>query len=118
VVYPDGATAQLVCWAGELRGRAWFHLGDKPAWGPKIESLKVDTVAASVTGPDGALRFYLTTVEEAPEIKQGEARDAIADMREEMTRDEAIAMLGDPPERESWEAERTAAKPPVESPEG
>jgi hypothetical protein len=96
VAYRDGSS-QVFCWCGVLAGHVWYHRGDKPAWGLPVEAMEPLGEFAIKGNVNGKLALYLTTFDEAPEIELGKAITTAAGMREEMTREAAIAMLGDPP---------------------
>lgn len=92
-----GTPPMVACWFGEKAGRLWFHLGDAPHWGPPLEDLEAFSDYGITAKDPSKGAFFACTLEEAGELRTGAAMDQVEDQREIMTRDEALAMLGDPP---------------------
>jgi len=98
IVYPSGTDPAVFCWCGVENGHVWFHRGDKPAWGPKIDDLKqFGDTAIGNQSTDGTLTFYMTTMDDCPEIATGQAMMIVTAQRQEISRETAIEWLGDPP---------------------
>lgn len=89
----DSEKPMVACWVGEKDGHFWFHLGDRPHWGPRMEHLKEygGYALRTVSG------FMACTIDESG-LKRGEAIDMIDGQRTMMSRDDAIKMLGNPPQ--------------------
>jgi hypothetical protein len=112
VVYAGAAAPLIACYVGIKAGRLWYHLGDVPHWGPRLEDLETHgTASVHFAGPPF---FYLTGLENTPEIRTGDAINALNEARAMMTRSDVLELLGDPPE-ETNPPDAPPSKPPVES---
>jgi hypothetical protein len=100
----------VACWFGEKAGRLWYHLGDKPHWGPLLKELK-EFYDYGISTESG---FFACIFEEAVELRLGESIDHVENQREIMTRDQAIALLGDPPDEGFKEPAARGGIPDVE----
>jgi len=81
VIYlPDTTTPEPLTTAGEFRGRPFYMLGDVAHWIPPELDARVGPLAVAYY-ERGRLRFYVTPVTEAGEIRTGAVIDAIEDAR-------------------------------------
>lgn len=91
VIYFQGeAVPYPVTTAGEFRSRPFFMLGSKGHW---IDSqLDAEVTAGAIAyRKGGELLLYVTTAENAPEVRTGLVVDAITTMREAIGRGAGLA---------------------------
>ena len=104
----------VACWFGEKEDRLWFHLGDKPHWGPLLQDLKQHGDYGLIAKDPNKSNFFACIFEEAFELRFGQALDQVEDQRKIMSRATAIALLGDPPKNSDPPPNGQAGEPGVE----